>query len=65
MPDTPVDEERFVDEGMATLASERGFIVKDVARDGDCLFHAVQLQLQKLGFEVQKDALRQQLATYL
>ena len=56
------------DEGMATLtslASERGFIVRDVGRDGDCLFHAVQQQLQKLRVEVHKDALRQHLAAYL
>ena len=69
-PDT-TEEDRLMDhrdEGMTTLtslASERGFIVRDVARDGDCLFHAIQQQLQKLGVEVHKDALRQQLAAYL
>ena len=57
-----------IDQGMATLtslASERGLVVRDVARDGDCLFSAVQLQLEKLGVQVRKDALRQQLAAYL
>ena len=57
-----------IDQGMATLtslASEREFVVRDVPRDGDCLFSAVQLQLEKLGVQVRKDALRQQLAAYL
>ena len=67
----PTEEDTLLDhigQGMATLtslASERGFVIRDVARDGDCLFSAVQLQLQKLGVQVQKDALRQQLAAYL
>ena len=57
-----------IDQGVATLtslASERWLVVRDVARDEDCLFSAVQLQLEKLGVQVRKDALRQQLAAYL
>ena len=57
-----------VDEDMATLTSlarDRGFVVRDVPRDGNCLFSAVQLQLQKIGVQNESDTLRQRLVTYL
>ena len=57
-----------IDEGLATLTSlarERGFTLRDVPHDGNCLFTAVQLQLEKLGMQIGSDTLRQQLVAYL
>ncbi len=53
---------------MATLnllARQRGFTVRDVARDGDCLFTAVETQLQRCGVQCGDQTLREQLVTYL
>ena len=47
------------------LAQQRGFSVRDVARDGNCLFTAVESQLQKCGIQYGDGTLRQQLVTYL
>ncbi len=55
-------------EDMTTLelmARHSGFVVTDVPRGGNCLFTAVQVQLQKLGIKHGEDTLRQQLVTYL
>ena len=34
-----------------SLARERGFVVQDVPRDGNCLFSAVSMQLENLGIQ--------------
>ena len=48
-----------------SLAQERGFSVGDVPRDGNCLFSAVAMQLEKLGIPPGETSLRQQLMEYL
>ena len=47
------------------LARERGFSVRDVPRDGDCLFSAVAVQLNVLGIQPGEMSLREQLVEYL
>ena len=47
------------------LARERGFSVRDVPRDGNCLFSAVAVQLDSLGIPPSKTSLREQLVEYL
>jgi len=49
-----VDTNQQLVEDLATLnllARQRGFIVRDVPRDGNCLFTAVESQLQR--YEIQ------------
>ena len=48
-----------------SLVRERGFSVRDVPRDGDCLFSAVAVQLNSLGIQPGKTSLREQLMEYL
>ena len=48
-----------------SLARERGFSVRDVPRDGDCLFSAVAVQLNSLGILPGETNLREQLVEYL
>ena len=48
-----------------SLAQERGFSVRDVPRDGNCLFSAVAVQLNSLGIQPGKTSLREQLMEYL
>ena len=57
---TPTAEGQFGDDltTLTSLARERGFTLKDVPRDGNCLFSAVQLQLSNV------QSLRQQLVSY-
>ena len=53
---------------MATLnllARQRGFIVRDVPCDGNCLFTAVEIQVKKCGTQCGDQTLREQLVTYL
>ena len=52
------------DEGLVDLARESGFSVEDVPRDGNCLFSAVQCQLQLAGVQCEHDTLRKQLVDY-
>ena len=47
------------------LAQERGFSVRDVPRDGNCLFSAVAVQLDSLGIPPSETSLREQLVEYL
>ena len=47
------------------LARQRGFTVRDVPRDGNCLFSAVETQLQSLGIKPGDIPLREQLVQYL
>ena len=47
------------------LTQERGFIVKDVPMDGNCLFSAVSMQLNNLGVQSTARSLRKQLVEYL
>ena len=44
-----------------SLARERGFSIRDVPRDGDCLFSAVAVQLNSLGIQPGETNLREQL----
>ena len=57
---TPTPEGQFGEDlaMLTSLARERGFTLKDVPRDGNCLFSAVQLQLSNV------QSLRQQLVSY-
>ena len=48
-----------------SLARERGFSVRDVPRDGNCLFSAVAVQLNSLGIQPGDTSLREQLVEYL
>ena len=43
-----------------SLARERGFTVRDVPRDGDCLFSAVEMQLENIGVHVGDRNLREE-----
>ena len=52
------------DEGLVDLARESGFSVEDVPQDGNCLFSAVQCQLQLAGVECEHDTLRKQLVDF-
>ena len=55
-------------EDMATftfLARQKGFIVRDVPHDGNCLFTAVLTQLQTCGIQHGDVSLREQLVTFL
>ena len=47
------------------LAKQRGFMVRDVAHDGNCLFTAVETQLPRYGIHCDGESLREQLVTYL
>ena len=47
------------------LACQSGFTVKDVPRDGNCLFTAVEIQLPRLGIQLGEESLRKQLVNYL
>ena len=49
---------------LTSLAQEKGFVLKDVPRDGNCLFSAVQLQLPIPGSNLEQGTLRQQLVAY-
>jgi DNA replication protein DnaC len=62
------DASQHIIQDMATLnllARERGFIVRDVPRDGNCLFTAVEIQLQRYEIRRGDESLREQLVTYL
>jgi hypothetical protein len=50
-----------------SLAHERGFSVRDVPRDGDCLFSAVAVQLNTIGikFDETRLSLKEQVVEYL
>ena len=48
-----------------SLARERGFLVRDVPRDSNCLFSAVAVQLDSLGIQPGETSLREQLVEYL
>ena len=48
-----------------SLPQERGFMVRDVPRDGDCPFSAVAAQLNSLGIKPGGTSLREQLVEYL
>ena len=48
-----------------SLAQELGFSIRDVPRDGDCLFSAVAVQLNSLGIQPGETNLREQLVEYL
>ena len=50
---------------MNSLDRERGFLVRDVPRDGDCLFSAVTMQLDSFGIQPGETSLREQLVEYL
>ena len=50
---------------LVSLAHERGFTVKNVIGDGNCLFHSVQLQLETIGVQLDHTAIRKQLVDYL
>ena len=47
------------------LAKQRGFMVRDVAHDGNCLFTAIETQLPRFGIHCDGESLREQLVTYL
>ena len=44
---------------LSSLARKRGFAVRDVPRDGDCLFSAVAMQLESIGVHVGNRNLRE------
>ena len=48
-----------------SLPQERGFMVRDAPRDGDCPFSAVAVQLNNLGIHPGGTSLREQLVEYL
>ena len=50
---------------MNSLAQEKGFLVRDLPRDGNSLFSGVALQLERLGIPTGETSLRQQLVEYL
>ena len=54
----------ILDDGMSDLALSRGYTVKDVPHNGNCLFSAVQYQMVKTGVEFEKHTLREQLVEY-
>ena len=63
LPDT-----QQIVEDMATLnllARQRGFVVRDVPCDGNCLFTAVETQLQRYEIQLGDESLREQLITFL
>ena len=52
----------YIDEvTLNSLARDRGFSVRDVPRDGNCLFSAVAVQLDRLGIQPGEMSLREQL----
>ena len=53
-----------LDDGMSDLALSRGYVVKDVPHNGNCLFSAVQYQLVNAGVEFEENTLREQLVEY-
>jgi len=67
-PGMETDASQQTIQDMATLnllARQRGFIVRDVSCDGNCLFTAVETQVQKCGTQCGDQTLREQLVTYL
>ena len=48
-----------------SFARERGFSVTDVPRDGNCLFSAVEVQLNSISIKPGETSLRDQLVEYL
>ena len=54
----------YLIDGMSHLALSRGYTVKDVPHNGNCLFSAVQYQMVKAGVEFEEDTLREQLVEY-
>ena len=48
-----------------SLVRERGFSIRDVPRDGVCLFSAVSVQLNSFGIQPGETNLREQLVEYL
>ena len=48
-----------------SLARERGFAVRDVPRDGNCLFSAVGMQLEDVGIQLGERNLRAELVEHL
>ena len=68
VPDVTPVRENVIDEDFATLtslATAKGFSLRDVPRDGNCLFSAMLLQLQNIGVQPGQGTLRQQLVSYL
>ena len=66
---TPVEvgAKQQIEEDFATLTSlarQNNFTLRDVPRDGNCLFSAMQLQLPELGILLGQDTLRQRLVAY-
>ena len=47
------------------LTRQRGFTVRDVPRDGNCLFSAVEMQLENFGIQPGETSLREQLVKHL
>ena len=50
---------------LASLAQKRGFSARDVPRDGNCLFSAVVVELDKLGIQPGEMSQREQFVEYL
>ena len=50
---------------LITLALQRGFSVRDVPRDSNCLFSVVAVQLDSLGIQPGETGLREQLTEHL
>ena len=48
-----------------SLAHERGFSVRDVPRDGNCLISAVAVQLDRVDIQLGETSLREQLVEHL
>ena len=56
----------LVDEStLSSLAREKGFAVRDVPRDGNCLFSAVAMTLENLGVQLGDRNLREELVEHL
>lgn len=49
---------------LISLAHDRGFSVRSVPGDGNCLFHSVQMQLETLGIQLDHQTMREQLVEY-
>ena len=72
LPCTVLSPEELVEEQflrvsniVKTLASQEGYSVVDVGRDGNCLFASVESVLSHIGMQYSHTQLRRQLVTFL
>ena len=61
----PTDPVSHFTNMLRLFAREHEYTIRDVPRDGNCLFSAVAYQLQSIGYNVDESSLRQEVCEYL